>query len=310
MKKVKLFVHINNTQKYSTAEIDDDQKVGHLVKEFAPKLSHNEDFLEDVEVYLEDNDEDFDKGISIREAGIKHGDHIFVGRCKKVSVNINYAGKIFTISVGPSTSIKKLKKLSLNHFNIDEVSGAELLLWFNNDPLDMRQLVGSLTDYPSCGVNLVLATKNDVNGDVSYDLFQEHLNSPEYESGEIEGRWGVLTNGNGPNWPISILWIKSLTEGVFNFKFDFSDYPNLAPTAVIWDVENQRPLAPEIRPKAKKRAVQVFKNWGKECNYLPCDRMAFEGHPAWPQEHSSLIWNPRTDTFQKYLNEVYQILNP
>jgi hypothetical protein len=164
MKNVKLFVHINNTQKFSTAEIDDDQKVGHLVKEFAPKLSHNEDFLEDVEVYLEDNDEDFDKGISISEAGIKHGDHIFVGRCKKISVNINYAGKIFTISVGPSTSIKKLKKLSLHHFNIDEVSGAELLLWFNNEPLDMRQLVGSLTDYPSCGVNLVLAAKSGESG--------------------------------------------------------------------------------------------------------------------------------------------------
>ena len=243
MKKVKLFVHVNNTQKYSTAELDEDQKIGHLVKEFAPKLSHNEDFLEDVEVYVEDNDEDFDKGISISEAGFKNGDHVFVGRCKNISVNINYAGKIFTISVGPSTTIKKLKKFSLDHFNIDDVSGAELLLWFNNEPLDMRQLVGSLTDYPSCGVNLVLAPKNDVNGDVSYELFHEHLNSPEFESGEIEGRWGVLTSGNGPNWPISILWVKSTTEGIFNFKFDFSDYPNLAPTAVIWDVENQRPLA-------------------------------------------------------------------
>lgn len=164
MKKIKLFVHVNNSQKYKTAEVDDDLKIGQLVKDFAPDEAHNQDFLEDVEVYLEDQDDDFDKGITITEAKIKQGDHIFVGRCKKVSVNINYAGKIFQTSVSPATSIKKLKKLALNYFVIDDVSGAELLLWFNKEPLDNRQLIGSLTGYPSCGVSLVLATKNDING--------------------------------------------------------------------------------------------------------------------------------------------------
>jgi hypothetical protein len=310
MKNVKVFVHINNCQPFKTAEVNEDQKIGHLVKEFAPALANDPDYIEDVEVYLEDQDDDFDKGITIGEAGIKHGDHIFVGRCKKVSVNINYAGKIFTTSVGPSTSAKKLKKLALNHFGIDEVSGAELLLWFNNVSLDSRQLVGSLTDYPSCGVNLVLASKNDINGDLSYDLLQDHLNLAEYQSGEIEGRWGTIANENRPNWPIFIIWVKNSTNERYNFRFDFSDYPNLAPTAVIWDLENNRALAPDKRPSTSKRAVQVFKNWGKECNYLPCDRMAIDGHPTWAQEHSALIWNPKRDTFFKYLNEVYQILNP
>ena len=164
MKNVKLFVHVNNSQKYKTAEVDDELKIGQLVKEFAPTQVQNQDFLEDVEVYLEDQDDDFDKGITINEAKIKHGDHIFVGRCKKVSVNINYAGKIFPTSVGPATSIKKLRKLAFKYFEIDDVSGAELILWFNKEPLDNRQLIGSLTDYPSCGVSLVLATKNDING--------------------------------------------------------------------------------------------------------------------------------------------------
>jgi hypothetical protein len=89
---------------------------------------------------------------------------VFVGRCKKVSVTINYAGKPYSISVSPATSIKKLRKLAFKNFEIDDVSGADLLLWVNKEPLDNRQLIGSLTDYPSCGVSLVLATKNDVNG--------------------------------------------------------------------------------------------------------------------------------------------------
>ena len=162
--KVKLFVHMNNSQKYKTAEINADLKVGQLVKEFATTQAENQDFLEDVEVYLEDQDDDLDKGITITEASIKHGDHIFVGRCKKVSVSILYAGRTFSTSVSPATSIKKLRKLALKHFEIDDLSGADLLLWFNKEPLDNRQLIGSLTDYPSCGVSLVLATKNDING--------------------------------------------------------------------------------------------------------------------------------------------------
>ena len=162
--KVKLFVHVNNSQKYKTAEVNDDLKVGQLVKEFVHTQAENKDFLEDVEIYLEDQDDDLDKGISIKEANIKHGDHIFVGRCKKVSVTINYAGRIFSTSVSPATSIKKLRKLALKYFVIDDVSAADLLLWLNKEPLDNRELIGSLTDYPSCGVSLVLATKNDING--------------------------------------------------------------------------------------------------------------------------------------------------
>lgn len=309
---MKIFVHVNNSLQFKTAEVNGDHKVGHLVKDFAPESAHHQDFLEDVEIYLENQDDDFDKGISIDEAGIKHGDHIFVGRCKKISVNINYAGRNFPTSVGPATSMKKLKKLSLDFFGIDEVSGADLSLWFNQVPQDPRQLVGSLTDYPSCGVNLTLASKKDVNGDLSYDLLQDHLNSPEYQSGEIEGRWGIVINENGPSWPVFFIWVASSTGERFDFKFDFNGYPSSAPTGVLWDVKNSCVLAPEKRPKHTKRAQQIFKHWGSPCNYLPCDRLAFDpGHAAsWRTQHPNLIWNSQSDTFQKYLNEVYQALNP
>lgn len=309
---MKVFVHVNNSLQFKTAEVNGGHKVGHLIKDFAPESVHHQDFLEDVEVYLEDQDDDFDKGISIEEAGIKHGDHIFIGRCKKISVNIIYAGRTFSTSVGPATSMKKLKKLSLDFFGIDGASGADLLLWLNQVPLDQRQLVGSLTDYPSCGVNLVLASKKDVNGDLSFELLQDHLNSPEYQSGEIEGRWGTTIIENGPLWPVFFLWVVSSTGEKFDFKFDFTSYPNAAPTGVLWDVENNRVLEQSKRPLKTKRASQVFKIWGKECNYLPCDRLAFDpGHAAgWTVQHPDLIWKPQTDTFLKYLNEVYQILNP
>lgn len=310
MKKIKVFIHINNSQELKIAEVDETMKVGLLVKEFAPKLSQDDDTLEDVEIYLENQDEDLDKGISIIEAGIKHGDHVFVGRCKKIPVNINYAGKFFNIIVGPSTNMKILKAKALEYFGIDHASGAALVLWFNNVPLDSRQFVGSLTNYPTTGVNLILASKKDINGDLSNDIFIDHRNSAEYQSGEIEGRWGAINNENRPNWPIFIIWVTSTSGVKYHFKFDFTSYPQNAPTAIIWDITNDSPLEKNKRPNSNNREIQAFKEWGKPCNYLPCDRMAFDGHPDWPQLHPALIWNSQSDTFLKYLNELYQILNP
>jgi hypothetical protein len=147
-------------------------------------------------------------------------------------------------------------------------------------------------------------------GNLSYDLFQNHFEAPEYKSGEIEGRWGTSPTKDRPEWPIFFLWINSSTSEVYNFKFDFTDYPNSAPTSVLWDLKNNILLPIEKRPQKTKRQIQVFKIWGRNCNYLPCDRLAIEGHPTWPQEHSELIWDNQKDTFIKYLSELYQILNP
>ncbi len=310
MKRYKIFVHRNDSREFDAIEVNDGQLIGHLVKVVTPELSKQKDFKEDVEIYLEDQDEDFDKGKTFHEVGIKHGDHLFVGRCKKVQVNINYAGIIFTINVGPATTIKKLKKLAIHHFGIDQTSGADLLLWVNSEPLDYRQLIGSLTEYPACEVDLVLATKNDINGDISYDLFQEHLDLPEFVSSEIEGRWGVSEENNDSDWPNTVFWISSVDRNRYWFQFDLTDYPNQAPTARIWDKDENCSLAPENRPRISKRSTQVFKVWGKDCCYLPCDRVAYEGHQAWKQQHLFLVWNSQKDTFLKYLNELYYILNP
>ncbi len=305
----KIFIHINSSLEYKVAEVVENQKVGHLIKDFTPQLSNQKDFMEDVEIYIENSNDDLDKGITISEAGIKHGDHIFIGRCKKVPVTISYAGRQFPVSVSPSTNMLKLKRKALEHFGIDKVSGADLLLWFKQKPLDQRQLIGSLTDYPACNVELVLAAKNDVNGDPSRDLFLHHTNQSNYLSGEIEERWGLLTPIDEVTWPICYIWVKDKEETKFTFKFDLTSYPRQAPTSVMWDAEKNTILPLNLRPQHNKRCIQIFKDWGKQCNYLPCDRLAIQGHHGWNTTHSSLIWNPNEDTIYKYLNELYETLN-
>lgn len=148
-------------------------------------------------------------------------------------------------------------------------------------------------------------------GNLSFDLFQSHLETSEYQSGEIEGRWGVPETTEGrPEWPIFFFWVASEAGGVYYFKFDFTDYPNSAPTAVLWDLEKKIILSPDKRPQKTKRQIQVFKIWGQPCNYLPCDRLAIVGHSAWLNQHPELIWDKGKDIFVKYLLELFHILNP
>ncbi len=47
---------------------------------------------------------------------------------------------------------------------------------------------------------------------------------------------------------------------------------------------------------------------GGHCLYLPCDRMAFEGHTAWPNEHPSRLWQPSRGIIC-YLEQLYDLFN-
>ena len=304
-----IFIYSNNISDAIVAEVNESLKVGMLIKKFVPELSKQKDFLEDVEIYKENEKDDLDKGITISEAGINHGDHIFVGRCKKVPVIISYAGKKYSTEVSPSTNMSKLKKKAIKNLEIDNISGAALMLWHNNTPLDQRLLVGSLTDYPAKTVELILASKNDVNGDPSQDLFLHHTKSSAFLSGEIEGRWGIISETDKAKWPVCYIWIIAKSGEKYTFKFDLDKYPKLAPTAEIWDMDTDRALNRTQRPSYNSRCIQIFKNWGKPCNYLPCDREALVGHSSWRNTHPHLIWDPNNDSIYKYVNELYETLN-
>lgn len=305
-----VFVSSNDSLKSLKLEVEPTMTVGKLMQKAHPEMKKGSDFEEDNEVYLANQDEDFDKGKTLEQCEVKNGDHLFIGKCKRVNVVVSYHGRTFATETTPALMLKILKKKVAEHFGMTDQEVADFQFLFNGVAIDdLKTMVGSLVNYSACSVSLVFAPKKDVNGffDAPLDLLNKDLDEANYLSGEIEGIWGKVENG--PDWPISIFWVSAKNGVKYYLRFDLTDYKQIAPTAQLWDVETNQPLSQNLWPNWSNRCLQVFKVWGKSCLYLPCDRLAFEGHHNWPLEYPSLIWKSGEDTIHKYLNEVHQILN-
>lgn len=308
---MKIIISINNKLDLLSTTIKQDEPVGKLVKEFAAQVASNDDVFEDVEIYLRNKNDDFDKGKTFTQLGIKPGDHLFVGRCKSITVNINYNGQCKTYEVPPSRAINRLRKRAIEDFNLSSKQSGNLVLRLEDQSvLQNDWLIGSATDYPNCIVDLYLTSKKDIQGSPDQELFDTHLESANYMVGSPHN-WELI-NVEGQVWPYHFFRIPSLYgSGEYVFRFNLANYPSEAPTATFWDIENNVMLPFEKWPQFTPRQIQVFRsNWQSgACFYLPCDRVTMKLKPGWKSEHPDLWWNSQNDTIVKYLAELHQNLN-
>ncbi|RFS15686.1 hypothetical protein [Emticicia sp. C21] len=309
---MKIFVRVNSNLSAEKIDIEPSATVGQLMKKALPDLGKKSDFEEDNEVYIQNQDEDLDKGKTLEHYKIKEGDTLFVGMCKRVIVSVSYAGKSFTVQTTPALMLKNLRKKVAEHFGMSEDEVADFQFLLNGKALDdLKIMVGSLTQYAECSVQLVFAPKKDINGflETPEDILKRDIENADYLSGELDGYWGFENNENGPEWPICLFWVLAKNGEKFYLRFDLTNYSKIAPTAQLWDIVENQPLSESEWPNWSKRCQQVFKRWGRACLYLPCDSLAFKDHHDWPIQYPNLIWQPNEDSIFKYLNEVYQILN-
>ena len=141
-------------------------------------------------------------------------------------------------------------------------------------------------------------------------LVRAHLEAGPFLSGVDRGRWRLVSL----RWPHVVIAIRAAErlQGVaeYGFRFECSNYPQSAPTAQPWDTDKDLPLDPARWPTGRSRLPLAFNpSWkGGQCLYLPCDRLAIDGHDAWRSQHPSMIWSARGDITQ-YLRIVYDLLN-
>lgn len=148
MKNTVIYLHFYNDRKVVEAKIENEATVGSLIKQYAPKEASNPDSEEDLEVYIQNQDDDLPKGVSIGKLKIKDGDHLHFSRCRKVAVTIIYAGKSYNHNFPPSKTIGEVKKNALHHFHISDEDGARLCLFVdtsNDEPIPINEHVGSFT---------------------------------------------------------------------------------------------------------------------------------------------------------------------
>jgi hypothetical protein len=128
-------------------------------------------------------------------------------------------------------------------------------------------------------------------------VFRAHLASGPFQSGVDRGRWHFVSL----NWPHAVMNVaaapRESAPSEYGFRFTVDNYPTTAPSARLWDVAANQPLAHARRPWGTGRVALAFRtDWkGDTCLYLPCDREALPGHDTWRSQHPGLIWTPSSD---------------
>ena len=141
-------------------------------------------------------------------------------------------------------------------------------------------------------------------------LLENDLAAPEYRCGEIEGKWRHLLTA----WPYVLIAVLAAERpnapAEYSFRFECTGYRQAPPTAQPWDLQVNAPLPPQLWPTGRVLVPAVFRpDWkGGQCLYLPCDRLAIEGHANWPQEYPNRLWQPQRGIIC-YLEQIYDLLN-
>jgi len=141
-------------------------------------------------------------------------------------------------------------------------------------------------------------------------LLESDLEAAAFRLGQIENRWRLVSF----DWPYAVVAVaaaeRERSAHEVGFRFECTGYRQTAVTAQPWDLSGKRPLPPNQWPKGKSIVPSVFKpDWkGGQCLYLPCDRIAIEGHGNWKHEHPGRLWDPSRGLVS-YLEQIYDLLN-
>lgn len=141
-------------------------------------------------------------------------------------------------------------------------------------------------------------------------LLEQDLTAPEFRCGHLEGRWRHIDT----TWPHVVIAVsapeRTNAPVEYLFRFECSGYRQKAVTARPWDLESNSPLPPSRWPSGNAIIKSVFRpDWNSgQCLYLPCDRIAMEGHTDWPAQYPNRLWQPSRGIIC-YLEQIYDLLN-
>jgi hypothetical protein len=141
-------------------------------------------------------------------------------------------------------------------------------------------------------------------------LIEQDLAAPEFRCGQAEGRWHHVAT----HWPHVVIAVaapeRANAPTEFGFRFDCTGYRQTPVTAQPWDTSAGAPLPPPRWPSGNSIVTSVFRpDWkGGVCLYLPCDRVALEGHSDWPAQYPNRVWQPARGIVC-YLEQIYDLLN-
>ncbi|MFA6087235.1 hypothetical protein [Mucilaginibacter sp.] len=145
-------------------------------------------------------------------------------------------------------------------------------------------------------------------------MFEKHISEFEFQHGVESGMWGLQTEAPAITWPFVTIWVQALAtyyppEKCY-LRFTLNDYPQSAPTACPWDIENGTILTAGIWPKGSAKLNPVFNPaWNNATAlYAPFDRLAIPGHDGWKTQYPEYYWQS-SFKITAYLQFIHRLLN-
>ncbi len=309
-----IYIHKEGQLHADKVEITPKTRIGDIIKDHLPEYANADDYLEDLEAYLENEKDDLSKDGSPDSGAFKDGDRIHFSRCREITVEVIYMDQVVKLEkIRPAFTLRKLRKLAGEELGLHQNDLKKLRFKRSKeeDFLDFDVHVGSLTTYPSCQVRLYLLEPQKIQGfrDVGLDILEKHLDCVEFQNGIDRGKWSLLFDLS-QKYPEMFVKVNS-PHGEFTLKINLEGYPAIAPLGRLWDLENDQILPANKRPTGIENQVAFRMEYGSPTSfslYIPCDRGAMKTHPEWKGKYPDDWWKP-TDTVYKYVRFVYDILN-
>jgi hypothetical protein len=137
--------------------------------------------------------------------------------------------------------------------------------------------------------------------------FRRHVDNGPFQAGVDRGDWRLVSM----DWPHAVIAVAAPARlnapSEVALRFELSGYPQQLPTAQPWDAATNAALPDALWPIGD-RVSQVFNpSWNRNALYIPCDRLALEGHEPWLAQHPAHAWNPDRD-ITHYLRIVRDVL--
>lgn len=134
--------------------------------------------------------------------------------------------------------------------------------------------------------------------------FEADVSSGAFLNGSLSGRWGL----DSVAWPHALIWVRARDGSRVLLRFELTNYPRNAATAQPWDAASNAALTPARWPRGEARVSAAFNaNWNANALYIPCDRIAIQGHEAWRQQHPSMLWDAAAG-IHRYVRVVSDLL--
>ncbi len=145
-------------------------------------------------------------------------------------------------------------------------------------------------------------------------MFEKHISEFEFQHGVESGMWGLQTEAPAITWPNVTIWVQALAKYCppekCYFRLVLDDYPQSAPNACPWDIENNTVLETASWPRGSAKLYPVFNpGWNHAQGlYAPFDRLAIPGHDGWKTQYPEYYWQSSFKV-TAYLNFIHRLLN-